>query len=55
LNLERSTVIMMLLATVLTAMAAAWPLIEPIAFDAFGIAKKRPVLKSDWHDDLGPR
>jgi hypothetical protein len=51
----RSTVIMMLLATVLTAMAASWPLIEPIAFDALGIVKKRPVLKSDWHDELGPR
>jgi hypothetical protein len=38
----RSTVVMMLLATILTVTAAAWPLIEPMARDATGVVKKHP-------------
>ncbi len=37
----RLTVAMMILATLLTAAAASWPVLEPFAFNALGIAKKR--------------
>ena len=39
----RSTVAVMVIATLLTAAAASWPLIEPMAFNALGIVKKRTV------------
>jgi len=37
----RSTMAFMILATLLTATAASWPLLEPAAFNALGIAKKK--------------
>ena len=43
----RSTVIIMLLATFLTATAASWPLIEPMAFHALGIVKKHAAARND--------
>lgn len=43
----RFTVVMMVLATVLTAAAASWPVLEPIAFNALGIVKKRAVLHNE--------
>jgi cytochrome bd-type quinol oxidase subunit 2 len=43
----RLTVAMMILATLLTAAAASWPVLEPIAFNALGIVKKRHVLPSE--------
>jgi hypothetical protein len=39
----RSTVVVMIIATLLTAVAASWPVIEPMAFNALGIVKKRTV------------
>jgi len=36
-----STFALMVLATLLTAGAASWPLIEPIAFNTLGIVKKK--------------
>lgn len=39
----RSTVVVMVIATLLTAVAASWPVIEPMAFNALGIVKKRTV------------
>jgi len=33
----------MVFATLLTASAASWPLIEPVAFGAMGIVKKKAV------------
>jgi hypothetical protein len=33
----------MVFATLLTATAASWPLIEPVAFNALGIVKKKAV------------
>lgn len=44
----RLTVAMMVLATLLTAAAASWPVIEPIAFNALGIVKKRTVPHNEW-------
>ena len=43
----RSTVMIMLLATFLTATAASWPLIEPVAFHALGIVKKHAAARND--------
>jgi hypothetical protein len=45
----RSTVIIMLLATFLTATAASWPLIEPVAFHALehDPEKWTPVFRKD--------
>jgi hypothetical protein len=37
----RSTMAFMILATFLTATAASWPLLEPAAFNALGIVKKK--------------
>jgi hypothetical protein len=37
----RSTMAFMVLATLLTATAASWPLLEPIAFKTLGIVKKK--------------
>ena len=44
---SRLTVVMMILATLLTATAASWPVLQPIAFNALGIVKKRQVLPSE--------
>jgi hypothetical protein len=38
---------MMVFATLLTAAATSWPVLEPIAFDALGIVKKRTVLHNE--------
>lgn len=43
----RLTVAMMILATLLTAAAASWPVLEPVAFNALGIARKRHVLPNE--------
>lgn len=43
----RSTVAVMVLATLLTTAAASWPVLEPAAFNAFGIVKKRHVLPNE--------
>jgi hypothetical protein len=37
----RSTMVFMILATLLTATAASWPLLEPAAFKTLGIMKKK--------------
>jgi cytochrome bd-type quinol oxidase subunit 2 len=42
----RSTLAVMIVATLLTAVAS-WPLIEPMAFNALGIVKKRTVSHSE--------
>jgi hypothetical protein len=39
-TVARSTLAAMILATFLTATAASWPLIEPLAINALGIVKK---------------
>lgn len=39
----RAAVIMMTLATLLTGLAASWPVLEPMVFHALGIVKKRPA------------
>jgi cytochrome bd-type quinol oxidase subunit 2 len=39
----RLTVVIMIIATLLTAVAASWPLIQPTALNALGIVKKRAV------------
>jgi cytochrome bd-type quinol oxidase subunit 2 len=43
----RSTVRVMVLATLLTAAAASWPIIEPIAFNALGIVKRPTISHSE--------
>lgn len=43
----RFTVVMMVLATLLTAAAVSWPVLEPIAFNALGIVKKRAVSHNE--------
>lgn len=42
-RISAATMFVMVFATLLTASAASWPLIEPLAFDAMGIAKKKAV------------
>jgi hypothetical protein len=37
----------MILATLVTAAAASWPMIEPVAFNALGIVKQRAVSHSE--------
>jgi hypothetical protein len=37
----------MIVATLLTATVASWPLIEPVAFHALGIVKKKAVRASE--------
>jgi hypothetical protein len=37
----RSTLAMMVVATLVLTVAASWPLIKPLAFHAFGITKKQ--------------
>jgi len=46
-RIARLTAALMILATLLTATAAAWPLIEPAAFHALGIMKKKAVRASE--------
>ena len=41
------TVTLMVLASLLTAAAACWPVLEPVAFNALGIVKKRAVLPNE--------
>jgi cytochrome bd-type quinol oxidase subunit 2 len=43
----RLTLAVMVLATLLTAAASSWPVLEPIAFNALGIVKKRAVLHNE--------
>jgi predicted permease len=43
----RLTVVVMIVATLLTTVAASWPVIQPIALNAFGIVKKRPVSHTE--------
>jgi cytochrome bd-type quinol oxidase subunit 2 len=40
-RIARTTAALMIVATLLTVAAACWPLIEPIAFHALGIAKNK--------------
>jgi hypothetical protein len=44
---SRFTVAMMILATLLTAAAASWPVLDPLAFNALGIVKKRHVVPNE--------
>ena len=41
--IARPALSLMVLATLLTSTAAAWPLIEPVAFHALGFVKKKPI------------
>jgi hypothetical protein len=41
------TAALMIVATVLTATTASWPLIEPAAFHTLVIVKKKPVRASE--------
>lgn len=43
----RMTIATMVLATLLTAAAVSWPVLEPIAFNALGIVKKRAVSHNE--------
>lgn len=43
----RSTVHVMVFATLLTAATASWPIFEPIAFNALGIVKRPTVSHSE--------
>jgi len=42
-RISAATMFVMVFATLLTASAASWPLIEPVAFGAMGIVKKKAV------------
>jgi hypothetical protein len=46
-RVSRVTAALMIVATVLTAIAASWPLIELAAFDALVIVQKKPVRASE--------
>jgi hypothetical protein len=46
-RISRVTAALMIVATVLTATAASWPLIEPAAFHALAIVKKKLVRVSE--------
>jgi hypothetical protein len=46
-QIGRATMALMILATALTASAAAWPFIEPVAFHALGIVKKKAVRANE--------
>jgi hypothetical protein len=41
------TVAMMVVATLLTAAASSWPVLEPLAFNALGIVKKRAISHNE--------
>ena len=40
-RMTRATLALMIMATLLTATAASWPLLEPLTFHALGIVKKK--------------
>jgi hypothetical protein len=44
---SRSTIAVMVLATLLTGAAASWPLLESTAFDALGIVRKPHILPKE--------
>jgi cytochrome bd-type quinol oxidase subunit 2 len=46
-RITRVAAALMIVATLLTATAACWPLIEPVAFHGLGIVKKKPVRASE--------
>jgi cytochrome bd-type quinol oxidase subunit 2 len=46
-RIARLAAALMILATLLTATTAAWPLIEPAAFHAVGIVKKKAARASE--------
>jgi hypothetical protein len=46
-RIGRATIALMIVATALTASASAWPLIEPVAFHALGIVKKKAVRANE--------
>jgi hypothetical protein len=46
-RIARITSALMLVATLLTATAVSWPLIEPVTFHALGIVKKKAVQASE--------
>jgi hypothetical protein len=43
-SLARSTLVLMIAASLLTAAAAHWPLLEPVVFKTLGIVKKKASL-----------
>jgi hypothetical protein len=43
-SLARSTLMLMIVASLLTATAAHWPLLEPVVFKTLGIVKKKAAL-----------
>ena len=43
----RSTIAVMVLATLLTAAASSWPVLEPIAFNELGVARKHTTLHNE--------
>jgi hypothetical protein len=46
-RIARTTAALMIVATLLTVAVACWPLIEPVAFHALGIVKKKAVQASE--------
>jgi hypothetical protein len=46
-QIARSTLSIMVLATLLATTAASWTLIEPVAFNAMGIVKKKAVDRNE--------
>jgi uncharacterized membrane protein YozB (DUF420 family) len=42
-RIARATIALMIAASLLTAIAASWPLLEPTVFKTLGIVKKRPI------------
>jgi hypothetical protein len=46
-QIARTTLALMILATFLTTTAASWPLLEPLAFHALGIVKKKAARASE--------
>jgi len=46
-RITRVTAALIIVATLLTATSASWPLIEPAAFHALGIVKKKAVRASE--------
>jgi cytochrome bd-type quinol oxidase subunit 2 len=47
LRITRLSLALTILATLLTATAASWPLLEPMAFHALGIMKKKPPRSNE--------
>ena len=46
-RVSRFTVATMIMATLLTAVLASWPVLEPVTFHALSIVKKRHVLPNE--------